>query len=127
MKIVIWLGWLLLAFVVVSFLAKYKSHWEFGRYGMPRSLVAADGEHYLDGDDIDPISLGIARTGREEEGYLMAFCLILAGLCWAWYMSAKLHRLKKEAFDMDEIRELIREKSAQGHWDDVKKLRQLLE
>src|ERR1700722_13707112 len=44
--------------------------WEFGRYMMPRSLVAPDGFHYQNGQEIDPLTLAAVRADREEESML---------------------------------------------------------
>jgi hypothetical protein len=53
------------------------TRWEFGRYGMPRPLVAEDGWHYLDGAEVDGISLSLYRAGRHEE-VMLALVLFMA-------------------------------------------------
>jgi hypothetical protein len=48
----------------------YGNRWEFGQYGMPESLLAADGQHYLDGTAIDPTILHLIQSGYEAEFFL---------------------------------------------------------
>ena len=76
MKIVPWLGWLLLAFLIVNFLAGYGTRWQLGRYAMPKSLLAPDGKH-LDGSEPDDVTLALAQRGIEEESYLVALGILL--------------------------------------------------
>ncbi len=58
--------------------AGYGTTWEFGRFGMPKTILSADDRHYADGSDIDPISLAIANGGNEEEFYLAGLSIIAA-------------------------------------------------
>lgn len=62
-------------YVAVNGTLQYGTRWEFGRFGMPRTLIAEDGMHHLDGSPINPITLQLARSGYEE-----AYCLVMTGI-----------------------------------------------
>ncbi len=59
--------------------SQWGTHWEFGRYGMPRTLVGASGMAHPDGSPIDPITLAMLRSGIEED-VMLALCGILVVL-----------------------------------------------
>ena len=48
----------------------YDRHWTFGRYGMPRTLLSADGAHFKSGEPLGPITTALVESGHEEEVYL---------------------------------------------------------
>jgi hypothetical protein len=85
------LGCLVFVSLVVNWAAKYGREWECGRYAMPHSLVAADGLHYRSRVEIDPVTLAIIRSGREEEHWLGALSILACLIAWAsiearrWY------------------------------------------
>lgn len=72
------LGWLLFAGLLVYFLSGYGSRWEFGRCAMPSTLLAADGEHHPDGSEVDAVTLALARSGYEQEAYLLLLGIMVA-------------------------------------------------
>ena len=78
----------LYAALVINFLSGYGSCWECGRYGMPSTLLAADGRHYPDGSEVDEVTLAMARSGHEEETYLFIFgilgCVLVVGSWLIW-------------------------------------------
>ena len=77
------LGWLLFAVVVVYRVSEFGSTWTWGRYGMPRSLVAADGWHYANGGRIDPVTKALIDGHCEEKAYLVmagVLATLLTGL-----------------------------------------------
>lgn len=65
------------AFWTYLAISTYRKTWEFGRYGMPRSLVDATGTHYADGTPIFPIEQKLIRSGQEEEFRLMMLLVLL--------------------------------------------------
>jgi hypothetical protein len=79
MKYVYWLANLAFLALTIRFVCMYGSEWEFGRYCMPRSLVAPDGRTYANGREIDPITLALIRADREEETFLTMLG-VLAGV-----------------------------------------------
>lgn len=86
------IGWALIVGVLVYNLAQHGAQWQFGRYFMPKSLLAADGKTYLDGSPVDDITLRIVKSGCEEEMYLgMAAVIGLLLICLVVKM-ARLHR-----------------------------------
>jgi hypothetical protein len=91
-----WIGPLVFLGLVLNFAGQYGRCWQFGRYGMPSSLLRADGK-YLDGTEVDPLSLAIARSGWEEEGYL-AWLFVLAVLFGA--LVVRMRRLQREQADL---------------------------
>ena len=58
-----WIGPVVFAALIVNFAVGYGKEWEFGRLGMPDTLLAADGEHYPNGEEVDPMTLAMARSG----------------------------------------------------------------
>jgi hypothetical protein len=79
------LGWVIFLAVIANNLRGYGQQWEFGRYGMPSTLVAADGEHHLDGTPVPGVVLAIKNSGREEEAELAALAFVAAVLLWLVY------------------------------------------
>jgi hypothetical protein len=77
------LGCLVFVALVVNWAWKYGREWEFGRFVMPNSLVAPDGLHYRSGAEIDPVSLAIIRSGKEEEHWLAALGILACLIAWA--------------------------------------------
>ncbi|HWB12939.1 MAG TPA: hypothetical protein VG826_27185 [Pirellulales bacterium] len=77
-------------FVFVFFWARtYDRHWEFGRYGMPRTLVSADGRHFKSGEPLGPITTALVKSGHEEDCYLGLVGIQAFG--WMWL----LHEMRK--------------------------------
>lgn len=75
-----WAGLALMLFAVVHFVGQHGRQWEFGRYGMPRTLLAADGRHLLDGSPALPYEVWLIRNGIEEEVMLGAVTFIVVCL-----------------------------------------------
>jgi hypothetical protein len=77
-QILPWLGPLVFLGLVVNFACQYGQQWRFGRYGMPSSLLSPDGRTYIDGKtEVDPVTLAMARSGKEEECYLGALLVLI--------------------------------------------------
>lgn len=55
----------------------FGTRWEFGRYGMPHTLVDASGFARPDGTPLDSLTLMLVRSGIEEEAELLT-CGVLA-------------------------------------------------
>ncbi len=47
--------------------SQFGTRWEFGRYGMPRTLVDASGLARPDGTPLDQFTLMMVQSGTEEE------------------------------------------------------------
>jgi hypothetical protein len=123
------LFWVCLAAFVLYNLYGYGRHWEFGRYFMPRSLVAADGLHYLDGMPINSINRGFIAADIEEEvalvclAILFAVYAVLAALIFRpvlpyLFPSRRRQILMKRAIILD----MIREAEALGRRQDIDEL-----
>src|SRR5277367_3236324 len=95
------LGWALFLGLAGYFFLQHGSHWEFGKFGMPHTLIAADGVHHPDGTEIDPATLAMARTGAEEETMLAALCVLALGMAYVlrqWYRVCQLdEQIRKNA------------------------------
>jgi hypothetical protein len=100
-KFLCWVGGLVYLGLIVHYVARYGSWWEFGRYGMPRSLVAADGVSHLDGTPIEAVTLSLVRSGREEEVYLACAAVIVAGLLYVFLLARSMYRRYMAAFDRE--------------------------
>jgi hypothetical protein len=57
----------LLLGIFINLLAHHGTWWTLGPHGMPVSLVAEDGLHYLDGEPLDPVTLWMVQNDCEEE------------------------------------------------------------
>ena len=85
-------GDVIAAVLLFCFLACYAggrgTHWEFGRYGMPRTLVDADGVHDCGGWKLNPTQLAMIERDIEEEMMLGMVALNIALLgywaCLKW-------------------------------------------
>ncbi len=69
-------GWIiasggLFLLLTVHQVATYGRDWQVGKYGMPSSILAADGCHYGDGEEVDPITLALVRSGYLELAELL--------------------------------------------------------
>jgi hypothetical protein len=67
-------GWICFTALMVAFVSKEGSEWEFGPHGFIKTLVAEDGRHYPNGKEIEASVLWLVENGYEE-----AFQLILVG------------------------------------------------
>jgi hypothetical protein len=116
------LGYGLLAALGWHFVEGFGSRWEFGRHCMPKSLVAQDGVHYLDGTTIDSITLSAVRNGNEEDVLLTMTCVI--GLLLGWWAVGLLQiaNLKKRSLKLDRLMARIHEKQDQGEWKEAEQL-----
>ena len=72
-------GILFLLAICGHLVSQWGTHWEFGRYGMPRTLVGASGMTHPDGSPIDPLTLAMLHSGIEED-VMLGLCGILAVL-----------------------------------------------
>jgi len=124
--------WTILSAVIIvalvgRFIALNGKQWEIGRFGMPRSLVGGDGNHYLDGTAIDPITLSMISHGCEEEMLLVMLGVMLAACAWrAWTILSEYRMLKRNT-RVEVLLQMITEKQDQGKWEEAEELLQLLE
>jgi hypothetical protein len=101
------LGTILFLALIVHQACRYGTWWEFGRYGMPRSLVAADGRSHPDGTTLDPVTEAIYRSGHEEEAWLACLAFFVVAGAYGVYVNLVVPRRTKAVFDR-EIRRLDR-------------------
>ncbi len=94
------LGWAIFLYGAIHFVSSKGSQWEFGRYYMPRTLVAADGCCYPDGEPIPLPILALVRADIEEEVTLALVGVEMAALVWLGVEMRKLHRARREYREM---------------------------
>ena len=70
----------------------YGVRWTFGRYAMPRSVLALDRLHYLNGDEIDPVTRAAVSADREEEIMLALVSVVASLLAWLAVELRNVHR-----------------------------------
>ena len=94
MKNVLALFWLV---IIVAFPVRvfwtHGGKWEFGPHGIPMIALSPDGKTYRDGDELDPLTAAITRSGKEET---IVGCT-LGGLIAFFAWSACEHRREKHA------------------------------
>jgi hypothetical protein len=61
-----WFGIAMLIFLPARMIWAHGGRWEFGPHGIPVSALSADGKTYRNGDEIDPITEMMIRSGIEE-------------------------------------------------------------
>jgi len=83
----------------VSLLFSYGSHWQFGPYGFPNSLVAEDGRHYLNGDEMDPVTASMARNGSEDDFFGIGISWSCCVGCYSVYRRASDRKYNWIAID----------------------------
>src|ERR1700733_5342424 len=93
-----WWGPLLVLFLAVRFGCYYSSRWEFGRLGMPSSLLANDGKHYADGAEVDDVTLMIIRSGREQEFNLGIAFVVFGCFGWLGFAARRLYGTQMRVF-----------------------------
>jgi len=98
------IGLVLFGLLTLRQVVTYGREWHFGKYGMPATLLAADGRHYLDGSEIDEGSLALARSGFEEPLEL-GMVTVLAG-CVVVYIH-KSHTLSQKQKKVDLLKALL--------------------
>jgi len=96
-----WWGPLFILILVSRLGLQYGQRWEFGRYGMPRSLLRSDGValSYADGTPVDPINAWLIRAQREEEFILVLLLIIMvafgAAVWIVWDTARKRRRIRE--------------------------------
>ncbi len=91
-KLFSWLGIAMMIFLPARMIWTHGERWEFSSHGIPVALLSPDGETYRNGDEIDPITLGMIRGGIEER---VAACILLtlfAATAWCIYEALKLRQ-----------------------------------
>ncbi len=97
-------GCLIPVFLIYEKCRQFGNRWTFGRYGIPRSVLAADCEHYADGGNIDPLTQWLIQCQCEEE--FAAFgLLILTGLLGA--LLWQVRRRRKLLAQLEDLRHRI--------------------
>ena len=104
MPLTSWLGFGLLAAIILGMLWRHGREWEFSCHGIPVSALSPDGQTYRDGNEIDPLTRAIIRSGDEEVisaslyGFLGLFRTFLAFELWScsrdrkrWALIGALH------------------------------------
>lgn len=66
--------------------------WEFSAHGIPVSALSPDGETYRNGDEIDPITLGMIRGGTEEGASACIFIALFVAIAGCAYQALKLRQ-----------------------------------
>lgn len=90
--IIVWLG------LGVNWVGKCGRQWTFGRYWMPKILLAPDGMHFADGEPLDLIGLALVRSGHEEELHLALFTIVGLAVCWLVYELWKTRQMIIEIY-----------------------------
>lgn len=90
--------------LVAHWVCNYGTHWTFGRYWMPSTLLAPDGRTYRDGAEVDVMSLAIARSGFEPECYLAAATGLGLLVGTLVYKMKRLHSMQVAAFNRERRR-----------------------
>ena len=87
------LGWLGVLFFLgcgVRWLSFYGTHWEFGRFGLPRAALIPGTTLYRDGTVPDPINLALIRSDSEEFAVAIMLGVLLILVVWCLRESYRL-------------------------------------
>lgn len=85
----------------------YGVEWEFGRYGMPVSLVAPDGLHYQNGRELDPLTRYLINAGLQPECNLVLALLLSAAAAYLVRQVRQTYRMEVELFRLRREHELM--------------------
>lgn len=94
--------WVPLIFIGICFMnlingvQTYGTQWEWGRYGLPRSLVTPDAVHYLDGTPVNLLQAQFIRARIEEEVFLVIASVLAILLLLLTREIRKMHLLKRK-------------------------------
>lgn len=88
-----WLGILFFLGCGGRWLSLYGTHWEFGRFGLPRAALLPGTTLYRDGTVPDPINLALIRSGSEESVMAVMLGIILILVVWCVREQHRLNRM----------------------------------
>lgn len=89
-------GCVMLIVVFTNALTNFNRRWTFGRLWMPHTLLDESGTRYIDGSVIDSFSLGLARSGFEQEFFLIALSIFAMCTVWLAGQALRLEKLHRQ-------------------------------
>ena len=107
--------------LVVNWTTKYGTQWQFGPHLMPETLLAADGRHYLDGEEVDAITLSIVNSGNEGAFWLAFLGFMLLALAYAASVFWRLHRGNVRAVRFQTLMEVANKMKQAGRHEEAAK------
>jgi hypothetical protein len=95
-----WQALVLLGFgaLTVNCGLRFGSEWEIGRLGMPSTMLAADGKHHPNGDEVEAVTLSLARSGYEQEVWWVIFGVLAACFIYLYIGYRQLNRRRMDIF-----------------------------
>jgi hypothetical protein len=100
MKPIPLLGWLVFGFCTLSWLSTYGRHWDLSG-GMPTTLLSPDGKTYRDGSPVDGFTLAMARSGNEQEAWLVMATVLLVLVAAVPFQIWRFVRLQQKVFERE--------------------------
>lgn len=77
----------------------YGQRWEFGEYGLPHALIAADGMHYLDGTEVELAVRSIVEVDLEVEVQLVLYSIVAVWLFFMVRIYRQMERSRRQLFE----------------------------
>jgi len=84
--------WTFLAVVLIGAAQSHGTWREFASHGLLRTVVAEGDEQHLGGQPLDPIALGLFRSGCETIVRLVPLIAIVAGIAYLAYTHRRLRK-----------------------------------
>lgn len=82
--------------------------WEFGEYGLPRALIAADGMHYLDGAEVELAIRSIVQADLEVEVQLVLYSIVAVWLFFMVRLYRSMERSRRQLVKLRVLNESLR-------------------
>ena len=105
----------------------YGKEWRLGRYGMPVSVLAADGRHYADGTEVDAVTLALVRSGWQEEVELLPTGVLLTCLAHLVRLRVRRRRTEKQCRRLKALQDAAEELRRAGRWEEAEEARRRFE
>ncbi|MBL9081935.1 MAG: hypothetical protein JNK76_09035 [Planctomycetales bacterium] len=100
-------------YVAYTLAIHHGTRWEFGAYGLPQPLLAADGRHYRDGTDVEPAIRQLVAADLVVEVQLVVYTL---GALWFAAMVRYCRRIN----DNQRLLEAARAGNANLDWQSIR-------
>jgi hypothetical protein len=125
MKDILALVWLVIFVALpVRVIWTYGGQWEFGPHGIPVIALSPDGTTYRDGNELDPITAAITRSGNEETivgCWLGGMSVLLAGLACRARREKHVCNIRAKRRESEALLALAKRYEQEGRQEEAKR------